>query len=93
MHTKKTKVTGTEIYEWLVFLCGNSGLGIFDSLSTTAISATSIAPPRAWSRLPAADRDEAATRYDTIRYDTRCYFNVQSKAGMSQLNLPHGTNN
>jgi len=28
-----------------------------------------------------------------IRYDTRCYFNVQSKADMSQLNLPHGTNN
>jgi len=26
-------------------------------------------------------------------YDTRCYFNVQSKADMSQLNLPHGTDN
>jgi len=24
-----------------------------------------------------------------IRYDTRCYFNVRSKADMSQLNLPH----
>jgi len=22
-----------------------------------------------------------------LRYETRCYFNVQSKAGMSQLNL------
>ena len=32
-------------------------------------------------------------RYDTIRYDTRCYFNVRSKADMSQLNLPHGTDN
>jgi len=31
--------------------------------------------------------------YDTIRYDTRCYFNVRSKANMSQLNLPHGTDN
>ena len=30
---------------------------------------------------------------DTVRYDTRCYFNVQSKADMSHLNLPHGTNN
>ena len=30
--------------------------------------------------------------YDTIRYDTRCYFNVRSKANMSQLNLPHGCN-
>jgi len=28
-------------------------------------------------------------RYDTIRYDTRCYFNVRSKADISQLNLPH----
>ena len=26
----------------------------------------------------------------TIRYDTRCYFNVRSKADISQLNLPHG---
>jgi len=26
----------------------------------------------------------------SIRYDTRCYFNVRSKANMSQLNLPHG---
>jgi len=28
--------------------------------------------------------------YDTIRYDTRCYFNVRSIADISQLNLPHG---
>jgi len=27
------------------------------------------------------------------RYDTRGYFNVRSKADMSQLNLPHGTDN
>ena len=30
---------------------------------------------------------------DTIRYDRRCYFNVRSKADISQLNLPHGTDN
>jgi len=29
----------------------------------------------------------------TIRYDTRCYFNVRSKVDISQLNLLHGTNN
>jgi len=29
----------------------------------------------------------------TVRYDTRCYFNLRSKADMSQLNLPHGTDN
>jgi len=28
-----------------------------------------------------------------IRYDTRCYFNVRSKAHTSQFNLPHGTDN
>ena len=34
----------------------------------------------------------SAIRYDRP-YDTRCYFNVGSKADMSQLNLPRGTNN
>jgi len=29
----------------------------------------------------------------TIRCDTRCYFNMRSKADMGQLNLPHRTNN
>ena len=29
--------------------------------------------------------------FSATRYDTRCYFNVRSKADMSQLNLPHGT--
>ena len=29
----------------------------------------------------------------TIRYDTTCYFNVRSKADVSRLNLPHGTDN
>ena len=28
-------------------------------------------------------------RHARARYDTRCYFNVRSKADMSQLNLPH----
>ena len=31
--------------------------------------------------------------YDTIRYDTRCCFNVRSKADMNGLNLPHGDDN
>jgi len=29
----------------------------------------------------------------SIRYDTRCYFNVRSKADMNRLNLPHGDDN
>jgi len=28
-----------------------------------------------------------------LQYGTRCYFNIQSTADMSQLNLLHGTNN
>ena len=33
------------------------------------------------------------TYNDTIRYDTKCYFNVRSKADMNRLNLPHGEDN
>ena len=33
------------------------------------------------------------TLLPNLRYDTRCYFNVRSKADISQLNLPHGTDN
>ena len=36
---------------------------------------------------------ESCSLHDTIRYDTRCYINVRSKANMSQLNLPHGIDN
>ena len=32
-------------------------------------------------------------RLTQIRCDTRCYFNVRSKADTSQLTVPHGTNN
>ena len=32
-------------------------------------------------------------RHLTMRYDTRCYFNVRSKADMNRLNLPHGDDN
>ena len=38
-------------------------------------------------------KDVHGVANDTIRYDTRCYFNVRSKADISQLNLPHGTDN
>ena len=37
--------------------------------------------------------DVAAIVEVTIRYDTRFYFNVRSKADISQLNIPHGTDN
>jgi len=45
-------------------------------------------------------KDEERTRrvmskseQKVIRYHTRCCYNMQSKADMSQLNLPHGTDN
>jgi len=28
--------------------------------------------------------------FELVKYDTRCYFNVRSKADISQLYLPHG---
>ena len=34
-----------------------------------------------------------ARQYDTIRYEMLGYFDVRSKADMSQLNLQHGADN
>jgi len=39
------------------------------------------------------DSCECRCVHSTIRYDTRCYFNVRSKADTSRLNLPLGTDN
>jgi len=49
-------------------------------------------------RLEGFDEDDEQMQnrydsYDTIRYDTRCYFNARSKADTSRLNLPHETDN
>ena len=44
------------------------------------------------TKLPAST-DHGLVDYTTIRYDAICYFNVRSKADMSQLNLPHGNYN
>jgi len=50
--------------------------------------------PNIWEEQNISDAYPQVTLvYDTIRYDTRCYFNVRSKDDMSQLNLPHGNNN
>jgi len=37
--------------------------------------------------------DSGLLKMARLRYDTRCYFNLRSKADISQLNLPHGTDN
>jgi len=44
------------------------------------------------ARLKLWSLEDCRVRAD-LRYDTRCYFNVRSKADISQLNLPHGTDN
>jgi len=45
-----------------------------------------------WARRP-GDIDQLLHCAGSVRYDTRCYFNVRSKADMSRLNLPHGDDN
>jgi len=51
----------------------------------------------AWIKLPQNVRQVLSAHtwayVCLVRYDTRYCFNVHSKADMSQLNLPHGTNN
>jgi len=72
---------------------------IFTSLSN-AVQVRIIRPRNS------RDDDEAAAHFlleyrglrfrvliATIRYDTRCCFNVRSKADVSRLNLPHGNDN
>ena len=48
---------------------------------------------RQWSEYDPEAKSVAIVILYTIRYDTRCYYNVRSKADISQLNLPHGTDN
>jgi len=54
-----------------------------------------ISPMRLLSLVPTKVQPRSACLFGTllrctIRYDTRCYFNVRSKADISQLILPHG---
>ena len=44
-----------------------------------------------WDRRTDGQTDRRTS--DTIRYDTRCYFDARSKADISRLNLPHGNDN
>ena len=39
------------------------------------------------------EQEQSSSSLPVKRYDTICYFNVRSKADISQLNLPHGTDN
>ena len=68
-----------------------SGSGISWAVCKSAPRSRQITmpAPHHWSCLQAG----CLSYRPTIRYDTRCYFNVRSKADISQLNLPHGTDN
>jgi len=44
-----------------------------------------------WITVKQTIKNKTKYKKITIRYDTRCYFNVRSKADISQLNLPHGS--
>ena len=60
----------------------------------TRITLTGIIIPQrkeaelAWTRTVAVHLQTVA-HHPVVRYDTRCYFSVRSKADMSLLNLPH----
>jgi len=65
--------------------CRASVLRLYDGNGTRSASRQLIGAP--------AELTRCLHVTDTIRYDTRCYFNVRSKADICQLNLPHGTDN
>ena len=70
-------------------------LGYDATASSNVLSTVDIAVQRrdGRRRLCHDDDDDDDDDDDTIRYDTRCYFNVRSNADTSQRNLPHGTDN
>ena len=62
---------------------------------TTGLRVTAGSPKHdsAAGKSTLASREASFDCFDNrLRYDTRC-FNVRSKADISQLNLPHGTDN
>ena len=77
-------VAGLHLVSWRCFLGVSAAVftTIFTVVLTYVISTAAKSGPATYSMLLAL--------YNMIRYDTRCYFNVRSKANMSQLNLPHG---
>ena len=68
-------------------------LGYDATASSNVLSTVDIAVQRRDGRRRLCHDDDDDDDDDTIRYDTRCYFNVRSNADTSQRNLPHGTDN
>jgi len=53
-------------------------------------SSTVVKTSQMWQSAQLHSGGYTATSDPERGYDTRCYFNVRSKADISQLNLPHG---
>jgi len=61
----------------------------FDSRDSGGLPCN-IAILRQLSKVENLNFTSCAGDQHALRYDTRCHFNVRSKADISQLNLPHG---
>ena len=90
-------IIGTELADAGTYTCGSDDPTIRYWTSSIIVGVMGTCTLRLLSgrlkvsRIPAR-HCERLTKLLFIRYDTRCYFNMRSKADMSQLNLPHGNN-
>ena len=64
-----------------------------NTVTESLLTVLSFKQPEQSIGMLTSQKSYGTIRYDTIQYDTRCYFNVRSKADISRLNLPHGTEN
>jgi len=86
---KTWKQLGLKILIWLEWKLELSS-EYFDRVLPTHVVKTEIERRMLFSPQPIFYRQSTVL---IIRYDTRCYFNMLSKADISQLNLLHVTNN
>jgi len=102
MEQLETAFHSSEFYQLVVEATEDSlnrALDLFDAPRGVDVSLTGRPSAQSYDEVGAVLLDARLTGpilvrlNSTIRYDTRCYFNVRSKADISQLNLPHGTDN
>ena len=73
---------------------GSLLLATGDDLSQSWFHSLAISPLSQQTSEVVGQDPRTGLKYDRPRpYDTRCYFNVRSKADMNQINLPHGNDN
>jgi len=75
------------VRRWIAQPHGNGGLLV--QATDSRGEPLAVIQPITDDELPYVSRAPSSV---VTQYDTRCYFNVRSKADMSQLNLPHGNN-